>query len=139
MENASKALLIAGSILVVILLIAMGVRVLNSTKGTSDATESTMKTAEETQYYSKFTKYIGDNQSKAQAMALINEVIASNSTNSKRTMEIGYQKKSGGYTDYTKNTITSLLNVVANSSSQNFRISYASSAGVIARMIIYEK
>lgn len=144
MENASKALLIAGSVLIVILLIAMGVRVFTSTKGTVDATEDTMKTAEDAQYYSKFTKYMGSKQSKAQVMSLLNEVIASNATSSNRTMEVYYRKK-GGATDvsYTKsgsNKITSLLNIISSSSAQYFQIacSYYNNTGKIAAMVIRE-
>lgn len=39
MENASKALLIAGSVLVVIVLIAVGMRILNSTAGASESAQ----------------------------------------------------------------------------------------------------
>lgn len=40
MENASKALLIAAAVLIVILLVAFGVNVFNQSKNAGDATES---------------------------------------------------------------------------------------------------
>ena len=81
MENASKALLIAGSILIVILLIAMGMRVFNSTSGTADNAETTMNATEIATFNTKFTAYFGTNKSRAQVMSLLNTVMASNSTN----------------------------------------------------------
>lgn len=80
MENASKALLIAGSILIVILIIAMGVRIFTSTTGTTDATEITMKTTEVSMFNNKFAAYQGSNKTRAQVMALVNVAIANNAT-----------------------------------------------------------
>lgn len=49
MENASKALLIAAAVLIVILLIAFGMRIFNSTGNTSSkATETGEKLTEQT-------------------------------------------------------------------------------------------
>ncbi len=84
MENASKALLIAGSVLVVILLIAIGVRVLNSTQGTTEATETTMQTTEVAMFNNKFTQYAGSNKKYAQVKSLLDIVSASNSTSSRK-------------------------------------------------------
>ena len=41
MENASKALIIAGSILISILLISLGIIMFNSSKGTTDQAKET--------------------------------------------------------------------------------------------------
>lgn len=84
MENASKALLIAGSVLVVILLIAMGVRVLNSTQGTTDATQTTMQATEIAMFNNKFTQYTGDNKKYAQVKSLLDLISASNSTSDRK-------------------------------------------------------
>ena len=80
MENASKALLIAGSVLIAILLIAVGVRVFNSTQGTTDQVEGTMQTTEVATFNNKFLPYIGT-KSKAQVISLLNTVISNNATN----------------------------------------------------------
>lgn len=84
MENATKALLIAGAILIAILLIAMGVKVLNSTKSTTDSVDTTMDVTAVAAFNNKFTPYLGNNKSKAQAMAAINTIIANNGSNTRQ-------------------------------------------------------
>ena len=80
MENASKALIIAGSILVAILIVTMGIFIISNTKGTSESakkvatdlqlgaenTVDTLKTALESneeremrEFNSKFDRYKG--------------------------------------------------------------------------------
>ena len=81
MENASKALLIAASVLIVILLIAVGMRIFNSTSGTADNVEITMNATEIATFNSKFTAYAGSGKSASQVRALANIVIANNATN----------------------------------------------------------
>lgn len=80
MENASKALLIAASILIVIILIAFGMQTLNSTKGTQDSVKTTMDATAKASFNNKFTAYFG-NKSVAQAKALVDVIIANNATN----------------------------------------------------------
>ena len=48
MENATKALLIAASILIVIILVAIGVRLLNSTKNTADQAKNVSNSLDNT-------------------------------------------------------------------------------------------
>ena len=76
MENASKALIIAGAILLSILLISLGILVYNQAKGTvSDADMS----AEEVQTFnSKFSSYLGTNISGTKVNALVDAVVANN-------------------------------------------------------------
>lgn len=78
MENASKALLIAGTILIAILLIAMGVKLFNSTKGTTESVETTMNSTEVATFNSKFIQYLGTNKTKSDVITLVKEIIASN-------------------------------------------------------------
>lgn len=80
MENASKALLIAASILIVIILIAFGMQTLNSTKETQDSVKTTMDATAKASFNNKFTAYFG-NKSVAQAKALVDVIIANNATN----------------------------------------------------------
>lgn len=79
MENASKALLIAASVLIVILLIAFGMSIFKSGTGTGDALEDTMSATEKASFNSKFTAYCGTSKSAAQAKALANVVVSNNS------------------------------------------------------------
>lgn len=88
MENATKALLIAGSVLIAILLIAMGVRVFNSTKGTTDQVEGTMNATEIATFNSKFTQYVGSGKSAAQVKSLANIIIANNATNTAHKVKL---------------------------------------------------
>ena len=92
MENASKALIIAGSVLIAILLIAMGVRVFSASAGPEKAQEETMKAAEISTFNSKFTQYVGSNKSRAQVVAMLNAVISSNATNSRHTITVNGSK-----------------------------------------------
>jgi len=87
MENATKALLIAASVLIVILLIAFGMRIFNSTSGTGEQVEGVMQTTEVTMFNNKFMSYIGTGKSKNDVISLLNLVSASNAT-SNRTISV---------------------------------------------------
>lgn len=77
MENASKALIIAGAILLSILLISLGIMIFNQA---SDVTNTNALTdAQKTTFNNKFLKYEGDKVKGASVKSLIQEVIASNS------------------------------------------------------------
>ena len=58
MENASKALIIAGAILLAILLISLGIMIFNQAQDTVD--NSGMSQAEITAFNNKFLKYEGN-------------------------------------------------------------------------------
>lgn len=81
MENASKALLIAASVLIVILLIAFGMKIFNSTSGTGEQVEGVMQTTEITMFNNKFMQYVGQDKSLNDVKALANVIIAHNATN----------------------------------------------------------
>lgn len=80
MENASKALIIAGSILIAIILIAVGVRIFNSTQGTTDSAEMNMDSTKISMFNNRFTEYAGKNISGVYVKTLVEKVIASNAT-----------------------------------------------------------
>ena len=86
MENATKALLIAGSILVVILLIAMGLRIFNTTNGTVESAKATMNSTEITMFNNQILPYIGNNKRKNDILNMINKVNAINQTNTQKIM-----------------------------------------------------
>lgn len=98
MENASKALLIAGSILIAILLIAFGMKIFNSAsepdiKPVMDATSIAT-------FNSKFTAYAGSNKSAAQVKSLANVVIANNATNELHQVSLGGSTDATTITNY---------------------------------------
>ncbi len=78
MENASKALLIAGAILIAILLIAIGMMVFTSASGVIDTATSNMSSQEKTMFNKQWTIY-GGTQSGSTIIELCNQVGANNS------------------------------------------------------------
>lgn len=81
MENATKALLIAGSVLIAILLIAMGVKIFSSTSSTVESTEATMNATAITSFNAQFTGYLNKSLTASQASTLVQKIIASNAVN----------------------------------------------------------
>lgn len=92
MENASKALIIAGAILISILIIALGVFIYNNAA-------NTVKSADMTEYEiqafnEKFTKYIDGNTEKKQnityanANGLVQAIRTNNSNSNNKTVTI---------------------------------------------------
>ena len=61
MENASKALLIAGGVLIAILVLSIGVYLVSNLSKASDSYVSSLDTTEIIKYNSNFTIYIGRN------------------------------------------------------------------------------
>ena len=76
MENASKALIIAGAILLAILLISLGIFIFSQAQDTVN--NSGMSQAEISTFNNKFLKYEGT-QKGSVVKSAVNEVIASNS------------------------------------------------------------
>ena len=75
MENASKALIIAGAILLSILLISLGIMIFNTAQ---DTTKNSGKTqAQVSAFNNKFSKYEGTIKG-SEVRSLIQEVVASN-------------------------------------------------------------
>ena len=76
MENASKALLIAGAILIVILIITLGMAVYNN--ATSSVNQANLSEQEIQAWNSRFTSYQGDHVSGANVNSLIQTAISVN-------------------------------------------------------------
>ena len=76
MENASKALIIAGAILLAILLISLGIMIFNQAQDT--VTNSGMSEAELTAFNNKFLKYEGDAVKGTMVKSMVQEVKATN-------------------------------------------------------------
>ena len=108
MENASKALIIAGAILLAILLISLGILIFNQAQDTVN--NSGMSQAEITAFNNKFLKYEGT-QKGSVVKSMINEVIASNSdaNNSNNSATVKVKIGNGTATDAptTKDIVTS--------------------------------
>ncbi len=78
MENASKALLIAGSILIVILLIAVGMMVFNGARGSIDEAVAQMSAQDLQMFNQQFTQYEGTRVVGSVVKALVEKIAANN-------------------------------------------------------------
>ena len=87
MENASKALIIAASILIVIVLIAIGIKLLGSTKGVTNEVEGVSNAMELSLFNSQFTDYEGT-QSGTQVKILLNKAAATYRNGNTRTVSV---------------------------------------------------
>ena len=102
MENATKALLIAGSVLIAILLIALGLRIFNSTSDTTKNSQAAMKTTEIMTFNTQFTGFLNKDITAAQANSLEQKIIASNAVNKEHQVNFtnsGSGKYKATYTD----------------------------------------
>ncbi len=79
MENASKALIIAGAILLSILIIAIGIYVYNQANSTITSSMSSMNTQEREAFNNQFTSYQGI-QTGSQVKALLTRVASNLNT-----------------------------------------------------------
>ena len=76
MENASKALIIAGAILLSILLISLGIMVYNNAKGTIGDANLNAETAQA--FNTKISQYCGSKKNAATMNSLVDAINASN-------------------------------------------------------------
>ena len=113
MENASKALIIAGAILLSILIITLGIMVYNNSKnavGNANLSQQEIAT-----FNSQWESYVGSNKTASEVRTLISAVIASNASEtnsgSGRTVTINSAAPTGAtlnnyYVSSTTYTIT---------------------------------
>ena len=76
MENASKALIIAGAILLAILIISLGILIFSQAQDTINSVN--MDEQEIMAFNNKFTPYQGDNQRGSEVNALAQAVLSNN-------------------------------------------------------------
>ena len=79
MENASKALIIAGAILLAILIISLGIMIFNQASGVVN--NNSMSEVEISSFNQKFTQYEGTNVKGSQVNALLNAIVQNNVAN----------------------------------------------------------
>ena len=108
MENASKALIIAGAILLSILIISLGIMVYNNAQ--DSVGNANLDQQEIAAFNAQFTPYIGDNISASQVNSLIQEVLAVNQAekNKGSTTKVSITYPPEGSTTTTTITDTSL-------------------------------
>ena len=89
MENASKALIIAGAILVAILLISIGVIIINAINPMTERARGTSETQAISAFNAQFTPYEGPGKTAAQIRSLTSVVNASNASNAEQVVISG--------------------------------------------------
>lgn len=82
MENATKALLIAASVLIVLVLIGVGLKILSSTSGVTNQVGDVSTSMSASIFNSQFSSYFSSSTSGAQVKALIQKIIANNQNSS---------------------------------------------------------
>lgn len=93
MENASKALIIAGAILLAIVIISLGLIVVNNTRNTVDT--ANLNEQETQAFNDKFVHYEGTDVVGSRVKTLLQTVIASNQASGNK-VSITYIDKSNG-------------------------------------------
>ena len=88
MENASKALIIAGAILISILLISVGILVMRSADGVVSQGASSMNKQEKDIFNAQFTNYAGEQRGTI-VKQLLNDIISSNATHEEQVAVSG--------------------------------------------------
>ena len=86
MENASKALIIAGAILLAILIISLGIMIYNQAAGVVN--NNSMTEVQVTSFNGKFDQYLGDKIRGANVNALVSAVNTNNMSTDDSTEQI---------------------------------------------------
>ena len=101
MENASKALIIAGAILLSILLISLGILVYNNAKGTIQ--DANLDSEEAQTFNTKISQYCGTKKSAIDMNSLMDAIAASNGAQNKLAqaerhyISVKTENSAGGY------------------------------------------
>lgn len=114
MENASKALIIAGAILLAILLISLGILIFN--QSSTVVTGSGMTDAQKASFNARFQKYESTAIKGAQVKSLINEVLAvNNDDDNENNISCNYTTTSTINNNTTYSVVLAYENGVVNS------------------------
>lgn len=138
MENASKALIIAGAILISIVLIAVGVMVVNGANGAIDTAIGQMSDSEKTIFNQKFESYEGK-QKGSSVKSLLSAIEANNSNDSGATIVKVVIGSETYYDGEGENANKDLSTARANiKNSKTYTVSFSKTSGVITSATISE-
>ncbi|MBE5822354.1 MAG: hypothetical protein E7311_07215 [Clostridiales bacterium] len=101
MENASKALLIAGAILLVIAIIAIAVGIVSSTRGTIGQAELQVDAIEVQMHNKQFEQYEGKQKTHKEVKELLSTIVSNNANANTATFKVDFAY--GYYNDNTGN------------------------------------
>ena len=101
MENASKALIIAGAILLAILIISLGIMIYSQASGVVN--NNSMTEVEVTTFNQKFEQYLGDKVRGANVNSLINAVNTNNMSTDDTSKQVTLDGATAGSDKITSN------------------------------------
>lgn len=104
MENASKALIIAGAILLAILIISLGIMIYNQASGVVN--NNSMTEVEVTTFNQKFEQYLGEKVRGANVNSLINAVNTNNLSTDDTSKQVTLVSETKSGDTYPKNKKT---------------------------------
>ena len=131
MENASKALIIAGAILLAILLISLGIMIYSQAQDT--VSDSGMDQAAVTSFNNQFLKYEG-NIKGTLVKAMIQEVLAVNEkkdSNDGYTVKVGINGATATATDISTSSIS-------NNKTYSVKLSYNGAGGRVDQITVQD-
>lgn len=126
MENASKALIIAGAILLAILIISLGILIYNQAAGVVN--NNAMSDVERQNFNTKFTQYEGDAVRGTTVRALLQAVLSNNLSADSADRQVTVNKGSGTIS-MRENATSAPTDKVKTGSSYKVKCSYGSSGG----------
>lgn len=128
MENASKALLIAGAILIVILLIAVGMMVYQGAQGSINKAIGSMSSTEKDIHNKQFESYIGQKVSGSNVKSLLSKIITNNADDNNVEVEV--------FDESNKKDADNLMNSITTAASTTYKVESTYSDGVITKITI---
>ena len=137
MENASKALIIAGAILLAILIISLGIMIYNQAAGVVDSTA--MDEVAVTSFNKKFTQYEGKNVRGTQVNALLETIVQnnlSNSSDASKQVEVEVSATNWGTGTKPSGKITSMTSKANTGNSYTVTTTKNTKSGYITKVTI---
>ena len=131
MENASKALLIAAAVLIVILLIAFGMRIFNSNDDTGDQADQTAQSTSMQTFNARLTQYEGKNKTGRAVRDLVTVINQLNESNPQHQVAISGADITEDSQDMTNNVFDGV-----NNNRYTVKLTYDSKTGYITMVTI---
>lgn len=134
MENASKALIIAGAILLSILIISLGIMVYNNAKNAANG--GNIDKTQIQGFNSEWEGYVGNNRTADQIRSLYQAVIASNAAETKAGTNrlIGIKKAATAGTAYTAANKPTSVPTIANNATYTVVVGYDATTGLVVEI-----
>ena len=134
MENASKALIIAGAILLSILIISLGIMVYNNAKNAANG--GNIDKTQIQAFNSEWEGYVGKNRTANEIRSLYQAVIASNAAETKAGTNrfIGITKAETAGITYTPANKPTSVPTIANNATYTVVVGYDATTGLVVEI-----